>query len=55
MQKIPSHPSVLMRGKSYNLVHRNAMYDVINKVYVDAIMQGKKGRNEHNAVVSMVD
>lgn len=28
--------------KSYNLVHRNAMYDVTNKVYVDAIVHGKK-------------
>ena len=41
--------------KSYNLVHINAMYDVTNIVYVDAIVQGKKGMNEHNAVVSMVD
>lgn len=41
--------------KRYNLVHLNAMYDLINKVYVDIEMQGKKGMNEHSALVSMVD
>lgn len=42
-------------GKYYNLVHLNAMYDILNKVYVDAVIQGKKGMNEHSAVVTMVD
>lgn len=42
-------------GKHYNLVHLNAMYDLMSKVYVDAEMQGKKGMNEHRALVSMVD
>ena len=41
--------------KQYNLVHLNAMYDLVNKVYVDVAMQGKKGMNEHKALVSMVD
>ncbi len=43
------------RQKSYNLAHLNAMFDVINKVYVDVLMQGKKGMNEHKALVSMID
>jgi hypothetical protein len=31
------------------------MYDLMSKVYIDAEMQGKKGMNEHRALVSMVD
>jgi hypothetical protein len=42
-------------GKHYNLVHLNTMYDLMSKVYIDAEMQGKKGMNEHRALVSMVD
>lgn len=41
--------------KSYNLAHLNAVFDVMNKVYVDVLMQGKKGMNEHKALVSMID
>lgn len=60
--RLPSNPSdefSLIRNsagqKQYNLVHLNAMYDLVNKVYVDVAMQGKKGMNEHKALVSMVD
>ena len=42
-------------GKHYNLVHLNAMYDLVNHTYVDAAIQPKKGMNEHAALVSMVD
>lgn len=42
-------------GKHYNLVHLNAMYDLVNHTYVDAAIQPKKGTNEHAALVSMVD
>lgn len=42
-------------GKHYNLVHLNAMYDLINHTYVDADIQPKKGMNEHAALVTMVD
>lgn len=42
-------------GKHYNLVHLNAMYDLVNHTYVDATIQPKKGMNEHAALVSMVD
>lgn len=42
-------------GKKYNLIHLNAMYDLLNKVYIDAMIQPKKGMNEHRALVSMVD
>ena len=42
-------------GKHYNLVHLNAMYDLVNHTYVDAAIQPKKGVNEHAALVSMID
>jgi hypothetical protein len=42
-------------SKNYNLVHLDAMYDLMGKVYVDASVQPKKGMNEHKALVSMVD
>lgn len=60
--RLPSNPSDEFSAisnsegqKHYNLVHLNAMYDLINKVYIDVEMQGKKGMNEHRALVSMVD
>lgn len=60
--RLPSNPSddfSLIRNnegqKQYNLVHLNAMYDLMSKVYVDVSMQGKKGMNEHSALISMVD
>ncbi|WP_242877719.1 IS4 family transposase [Desulfosporosinus sp. BG] len=42
-------------SKNYNLVHLDAMYDLIGKVYVNASVQPKKGMNEHKALLSMVD
>ncbi|MGN0351447.1 MAG: IS4 family transposase [Roseburia sp.] len=60
--RLPSNPNDTFSSiknaegeKHYNLVHLNAMYDLMSKVYVDAAMQGKKGMNEHRALVSMVD
>lgn len=41
--------------KGYNLMHLIAMYDLVRRVYVDATVQHKKGMNEHNALVTMVD
>lgn len=41
--------------KPYNLMHLNAMYDLMNNIYVDAFIQGSKNENEHKAFVSMVD
>lgn len=41
--------------RPYNLVHLNAMYDLINNIYVDAFIQGSKNENEHKAFVAMVD
>ena len=41
--------------RPYNLMHLNAMYDLMNNIYVDAFVQGSKNENEHKAFVSMVD
>ena len=56
--RLPSDPTndfSLIRNaegqKQYNLAHLNAMFDLMSKVYVDATMQGKKGMNEHSALV----
>ena len=41
--------------KPYNLMHLNAMYDLLNNIYVDAVIQGSREGNENRAFVSMVD
>ena len=41
--------------KPYNLLHLNALYDLNNRFYTDAIIQGKLNANEHAALQSMVD
>lgn len=42
-------------SKTYNLLHLNALYDLQRKIYVDAIIQPRKGWNEHRAFTEMVD
>lgn len=42
-------------SKSYNLLHLNAMYDICNRTYVDALIQKFHNSNEHSAFVDMVD
>jgi hypothetical protein len=41
--------------KGFNLLHLNAMYDLCNKLYVDAIIQPGRKRNEYRALIDMVD
>ena len=41
--------------KPYNLFHLNALYDLRRRIYVDAVVQGRKHENEHRAFVTMVD
>jgi hypothetical protein len=41
--------------RGYNLLHLNAMYDLCNKLYVDALIQPRKLLNENKALVDMVD
>lgn len=37
--------------KGYNLLHLDALYDVLQHVYIDASIQSKIGMNEHKALV----
>lgn len=41
--------------KSYNILHLNALYDLKQKVYMDAIVQKSRLANEHKALCDMVD
>ena len=42
-------------GRGYNSVHLNAMYDVLNKTYVDCIIAPQKEVSEQAATVQMLD
>lgn len=41
--------------KSYSLLHINAMYDLLQHIYVDAIIQKSRKTDESGALTSMVD
>ena len=41
-------------SKTYNLLHLNALFDLQRKIYVDAIVQPRKGWNEHRAFTDMI-
>lgn len=41
--------------KPYNLLHLNALYDLSNHLYTDAIIQKAHKKNEHIALQKMVD
>jgi len=42
-------------SKGYNLLLMNAMYDLCNRFYVDALIQPSRRMNEKKAVVDLVD
>ena len=48
------HPGTNGR-KPYNLLHLNALFDLKQKIYTDAVIQGRMEWNEHNALQEMVD
>ena len=41
--------------KPYNLLHLNALYDLLRHVYIDALLQKRRCEDECGAVVSMID
>lgn len=41
--------------KGFNLMHLNAMYDLCNRFYVDALIQPGRHTHEKKALVDMVD
>lgn len=40
-------------AKGYNLMHLNALYDLMNRRYIDAVLQDSRNENEHYALISM--
>lgn len=48
------YPSV-NGAKPYNLLHLNALYDLLSKTYVDASIQKGRRVNEHRAFVDIID
>ena len=55
----PSDPDSYYSGengqKPYGILHLNALFDLRQKVYVDAIVQKSRLANEHRALCDMVD
>ena len=55
----PSHPDSYFPGvngqTSYNMLHLDAMYDLLRHTYIDAFLVGKRKVNERNTLCSMVD
>lgn len=41
--------------KPYNLLHLNALYDILNKTYADILIQKNPNSNEHKALIQMVE
>ena len=42
-------------AKGFNQLHLNAMYDLLDKIYTDIIIQPARKENEHKAFCDMVD
>lgn len=42
-------------AKGYNLLHLNALYDLCNRLYVDALVQPNRCMNEKRALTDMAD
>jgi hypothetical protein len=50
-----THSSSNPNGAGHNLVHLNALYDLQNRLYVDALIQPDKEKNEHKALLEMIN
>jgi len=42
-------------AKGFNQLHLNALYDLCNKIYVDALVQPGRKSNEYRALTDMID
>lgn len=55
----PADPESYVQGKDgskpYNLLHLDAMYDLLSNTYVDALVCKYRNKNERAALVDMVD
>jgi hypothetical protein len=50
-----THFKTQPNSKGYNLLHLTALYDLKNKLYLDACLQAKKKSNEAKAFATMID
>lgn len=41
--------------KGFNLLHLNVLYDLTNKLYLDALLQPRRSVNELRALADLVD
>ena len=55
----PNHPDSFFPGVNgqapYSLLHLDAMYDLLQNTYMDAILLGQRKANERNSLCQMVD
>lgn len=49
------HNSIEKNEKGYNQLHLNALYDLENRIYLDAIIQPGRYPNEAKALIDMMD
>ena len=42
-------------SKGYNLIHLNTLYDLMNRRYMDAVIQDRRKENECSALISMLE
>jgi len=54
-EDIESYIQTQPDSKGYNLLHMNAMYDLCNRIYTDALVQTYRHNDEKKAMVDMVD
>ena len=47
--------SVNADSKGYNLIHLNTLYDLMNRRYMDAVLQDRRKENECSALISMLE
>lgn len=45
----------IREAKGFNQLHLNAMYDLLDRIYTDIIIQPARVENEHKAFCAMVD
>lgn len=49
-----THYKLNADSKGYNLMHMNALYDLMNRRYMDVVLQDRRSENENLALISML-
>ena len=47
--------AMVTTGKPFNMLHLNAVYDLLSRTYTDALVQKVRDKNEHRAFCEMTD